>query len=296
MQKKKVIITGGNGQLGKSLKKVYEDSMDNSLELVFMGHDDLDITDEGMVIKALSELKPYALVNCAMFKDTAACEDDYLNAVHVNAEGPEILAHVCGMFDVKFIHISTDYVFDGEKGIPYTEYDIENPLNAYGETKLSGEKGAMSHGNAMVIRTSWLYSDHGNNFVTKAIDKIRGGSMKAVMDQLGSPTNADTLAEVILDVIVHGDVEPGLYQFCNEGVASWYDVACAVERMLGESNGVVELCLSSDFESKVKRPKYSVMSTKKLYEHFPYLVEHRVHWYDALSDVVQDILMSEDDE
>lgn len=293
MEKRTVIVTGANGQLGMSLKKVYGEYVYDTLDLVFMGHEDLDITDEAMVIKAVSELKPYAIVNCAMYKDTAACEEEYLEAVKVNSNGPEILAHVCGMFGAKLIHISTDYVFDGEKGTPYTEYDMENPINAYGKTKLEGEKGVMLHENTMVIRTSWLYSSHGDNFVTKAVRKIQDGFMEAVIDQIGSPTSSDTLAEVIIDIVIHNDVKPGLYQFCNEGVASWYDVACAVERMLGESSGLVFPRLSSDFESKVKRPKYSVMSTKKLYEHFPYLIEHRVHWYDALSDTIEEILMEE---
>ena len=122
--------------------------------------------------------------------------------------------------------------------------------------------------------------------------------MEVVVDQIGSPTSSDTLAEVIFELLRRDDVRHGLYHFCNEGVASWYDVACAVERMIGcgEEESVVHPCLSSDFESGIVRPKYSVLSTRKLYSHFPYLLEYRVHWQDALSDVVQDVVMSEENE
>jgi dTDP-4-dehydrorhamnose reductase len=253
-----ILVTGSNGQLGNEFRLVVEEKEKDKINnYYFTDVADLDITNKNDVSKFLVTNNIDIVVNCAAYTNVDKAEDDKEKADLINYIGPKYLAEVCRERNGFLIHISTDYVFDGTKNTPYTESDETKPLGVYGETKLKGENAIINSGcEYVIIRTSWLYSSFGKNFL-KTIQKLTSEKelIKVVFDQVGTPTNAHDLAEVIYLIIQKNDTEikNQIYHFSNEGVCSWYDFAVAINEAFGHNCKVLP-CHSDEFPSKVTYP------------------------------------------
>ncbi|MDD2494354.1 MAG: dTDP-4-dehydrorhamnose reductase [Tissierellia bacterium] len=262
-----ILVTGSNGQLGSELRLVVEEK-DQVNNYFFTDVADLDITNKNDVTNFFVLNNINIVVNCAAYTNVDGAEDDKENADLINHIGPKNIAEVCRDRNGLLIHISTDYVFDGTKNTPYTETDKTKPLGVYGKTKLKGENAILNSGcEYVIIRTSWLYSSFGNNFL-KTMQKLTAvkHSIKVVFDQVGTPTYAGDLANVIYTIIQKKDntrIGNQIYHYSNEGVCSWYDFAVAINEAFGH-NCKVEPCHSDEFPSKVKRPSYSVLDKTKI--------------------------------
>lgn len=280
-----ILVTGANGQLGRSVRKEAEGSKDN---YIYTDVQELDITDPKAVIEFVKEHDIDVIVNCAAYTNVDAAEDNEGIAMKINGDAPGILAEAIKERDGSLIHISTDYVFGGAgKNIPLKEDEPASPIGAYGRTKLRGEeKIAESGASAVILRTAWLYSDYGNNFVEKIINLLKNReSIKVVFDQAGTPTYATDLAKAIVSMITERKIKgnEGIYHFSNEGVCSWYDFAHAAVNLARLENKKVFPCHSSEFPSKVVRPSYSVLDKTKYKETFGKEIPH---WYDSLEKCV----------
>jgi dTDP-4-dehydrorhamnose reductase len=264
----KILVTGAYGQLGKELKELSVNYP--GWEFLFTDVDTLDISDEKAVGLFIQQHQPDFLINCAAYTAVDKAETETQVALKINAVAPGILARITKMQKIGFIHISTDYVFDGHSYTPYTEIDTVNPQGAYGKTKLAGEH-LIKGGNpdALIIRTSWLYSVYGNNFVHTMLrlGKERD-TLNVVFDQVGTPTYAADLAAVILEVVRQYEagarkIPPGVYHYSNEGVASWYDFAKTIFELAEVPVRVVPI-LTKEFPSPAKRPHYSILNKSKI--------------------------------
>lgn len=260
----KVLVTGSNGQLGSEIKAVSLNYP--TLDFTFSDVDELDIADEKAVNHTINALKPGFVINCAAYTAVDKAENEAEIAIKLNSIAPGILANTCKNNGSKLIHISTDYVFDGESQTPYNELSQVNPTSKYGISKLNGEKVVLSTGISMVIRTSWLYSSFGNNFV-KTI--IRNGKIKhelrVVSDQVGCPTYARDLADTILKIILkgHNGFIPEIFHYSNEGTCSWYDFACEIIKLSSIDCKVTPI-ETKDYPLPAKRPQYSVFNKNKI--------------------------------
>lgn len=224
---KKVVVTGANGLLGSALKKEFERSNVKD-SYVFLDKNILDITNREQTFKIIQAIAPDYVINCAAYTNVNKAEEEKEKAHLINVDGVDNVATATWMAGGKLIHISTDYVFDGEKGIPYETNDETNPLNYYGETKRDGEISALCYPFHIVIRTSWLYSDTHNCFFTKVLEKLQNGEeMNVVNDEFGEPTNAYDLAEFLITTINQGgfDNTSGIYHYSNDGTTSWFNFA-----------------------------------------------------------------------
>ena len=265
---KKILVTGANGQLGSELRVL---SVNSNHEFLFTDVAELDITNREAVDNYVSEHGAEIIVNCAAYTNVDKAEDDTEMADNINHLAVKNLAEVSAKYKLILIHISTDYVFDGSKNTPYLETDPTAPLGVYGHTKLDGEKAVTDSGcDYLIIRTSWLYSSFGNNFV-KTIRRLTAekDSLKVVFDQVGTPTYAGDLAQAILKIIDSGKYadNAGIYHFSNEGVCSWYDFAIEIRNLSGNLCDI-QPCHSDEFPSKVKRPNFSVLDKTKIKETF----------------------------
>lgn len=261
-----ILVTGSNGQLGNELRRVVEDK-DKINKYYFTDIAYLDITDKNAVLDFLIKNNIDIVVNCAAYTNVDKAEDDKEKADLINHIGPKNLAEVSRDNNCILIHVSTDYVFDGTKNTPYTETDETNPLGVYGITKLNGENAIISSGcEYVIIRTSWLYSSFGNNFL-KTMQKLTAekDSLNVVFDQVGTPTYAGDLATVINKIILNSNksIKNQVYHFSNEGVCSWYDFTIAINEAFGHNCNVLP-CHSDEFPSRVKRPSYSVLDKTKI--------------------------------
>ena len=274
MSEIRILVTGANGQLGKSLKRTFE--RHGCENVVYTDVDTLDITDREAVKKFIDAQGFSHIVNCAAFTNVDKAETDSIEAAKLNTEAVGLLAEMAAKNGIKIIHISTDYVFAGDSGRTYNENDEPYPQTIYGRTKLEGE-GILTAfcPNAIIIRTSWLYSEFGNNFVAKMLElAAEGGEIRVISDQIGTPTYAGDLAEVIYKIIRHDIWETGFYHFSNEGVASWYDFAMAIFRRSGHSDLKVTPIASKDFKSPAKRPLFSVLNKEKIKRCFDIKIPH----------------------
>ena len=265
---KKILVTGANGQLGSELRVL---SVNSNHEFLFTDVAELDITNREAVDNYVSEHGAEIIVNCAAYTNVDKAEDDTEMADNINHLAVKNLAEVSAKYKLILIHISTDYVFDGSKNTPYLETDPTAPLGVYGRTKLAGEKAVTDSGcDYLIIRTSWLYSSFGNNFV-KTMRRLTAekDSLKVVFDQVGTPTYAADLASAILEIIETGKYKSnsGIYHFSNEGVCSWYDFAIEIRNLSGNLCDI-QPCHSDEFPSKVKRPNFSVLDKTKIKETF----------------------------
>ena len=276
-----ILVTGANGQLGRSIRKEAENSKDN---YIFTDVQELDITDPIAVKSFVNNHNIDVIVNCAAYTNVDAAEDHEDLALKINGDAPGILADAIKDHNGSLIHISTDYVFGGAgKNTPLNENQPPSPTGAYGRTKLKGEENiAHSGASAIILRTAWLYSDYGNNFVEKILNLLKNrDSIKVVFDQCGTPTYAADLAKAIVSIISERKFKgnEGIYHFSNEGVCSWYDFAKAAADLAGLKQKEILPCHSSEFPSKVVRPSYSVLDKTKYKETFGKSIPH---WYDSL--------------
>ncbi len=258
-----ILITGGQGQLGQSFQFIATNySLHNFL---FVSKDDLDITDEKAVDDFFSEKKIDFCVNCAAYTAVDKAEQDKVLATLVNTTAVGFLAKACKKYQATFIHVSTDYVFDGTNHSPYLTTDKTNPVNFYGQTKLEGEQMAIKENEAsIIIRTAWVYSQFGNNFVKTMIRLMNEReSIGVVNDQLGCPTYAVDLAEAIMQIIGTKNMEPGIYHYSNQGQISWYEFAEEISSCI-HSTCIVNPISTLQFPTPAARPAYSVLDTEKI--------------------------------
>ena len=277
-----VLVTGANGQLGQSLQYVVEKSLDlnltnqtaTNLEFIFCNSRELDITDSANVQTIFDKYKPTFCINTAAYTAVDKAESEPEKAHLINVVGPKNLAAACNRYNATLLHISTDFVFDGTKKSPYTEVDIPNPTGVYGQTKLEGEKAVQEIcAKHYIVRTSWVYSQFGNNFL-KTMLRLASekDSLSVVNDQIGTPTNAVDLATALIAIIENSMQYPdsnnyGIYNFSNEGQCSWYDFA----QKIFEVNNVsinLQAIPTTSFPTPAKRPAYSVLDKSKIKEVF----------------------------
>jgi len=281
----KILVIGSNGQLGSEIREL--SLTDTTLEFVFTDYPEIDITDEQAVRKAIACHQPTAIINCAAYTAVDLAEDETDKARTVNATGPGILARVANEFGIRLLHISTDYVFDGEAFAPYTEEQLTNPIGVYGLTKREGEQEVFQNcEQAVIIRTSWLYSSFGNNFVKTMLRLMdQRDELGVIFDQVGTPTYAADLAKACLQVITAAEFEQkaGIYHFSNEGVASWYDFALAIRDLSGLTCRVKPL-KTAEYPTKSKRPHYSVLDKSKIKTAFGVRVPY---WRDSLKGCLE---------
>ena len=288
-----ILITGANGQLGHEMRNVLAD--DRRFNPVYTDVAGgavtcLDITDEDAVEHMVADKSIQLIVNCVAYTAVDAAEDDEAAAIRLNADAVGILARVAKRHGARMVHISTDYVFDGQACIPYTEDAPTNPLSAYGRTKLDGERQLIDvlGNDAVILRTAWLYSPYGKNFVKTmlALGKDKP-ALKVVFDQVGSPTCARDLARAVVTVITAREWHPGIYHYSNEGVISWYDFALAIHRLAGITTCDVQPCHSDEFPAKAHRPAYSVLDKTRFKTTYAVRVPY---WQDSLEDTVKTLL------
>ena len=289
---KKIIVTGCNGQLGRAINQIYENSTE--FECVNTDVAELDITNIDAVTKMVAEVKPYAIINCAAHTNVDACETDVDNAYKINAIGPRNLAIACEKIGAKFVQVSTDYVFGAEGNTPRSENMPTNPLGVYGCTKLHGEQAIAEVGaKAIIIRTAWLYSEFGNNFLKTMLRlTAEKESLNVVFDQVGTPTYAGDLAMAIFSIIEGNKYigNEGVYHFSNEGVCSWYDFAQEIASAMRHDKCKINPCHSSEFPSKVTRPPYSVLDKSKIKQTFGIEIPH---WRDSMIYCLKRIYMQQ---
>lgn len=284
-----ILITGAKGQLGNELKVVSGKYF--GYDFIFTDIDVLDITDPVKTASFIHKLKPAWIINCAAYNQVDKAESDYQNALLVNGTAVKNIADALKDSTCRFIHISTDYVFDGNTNVPYNDSSIPNPVSAYGRSKLEGEKAALTHYGSMVIRTSWLYSTFGNNFV-KTIIRLANEkeSVRVVSDQTGSPTYALDLAEAIMKIIsgvIRNQLafNSGIYNYSNEGVCSWYDFALAIIEEAGLKCEVIPIS-TSEYPVAARRPAWSVMNKSKIKENYNLTIPH---WRLSLKRCIKDL-------
>ena len=257
----KILVTGSNGQLGKELQEL--SSSYPQYEFLFLSREDMPINQFELVRTFFNTIKPAYCINCAAYTAVDKAESEKELAFQINGEAVGVLAAVCKEHQTKFVHISTDYVFNGEGTYPYTENFPTDPINIYGASKLEGEKEAIQlNPDCIIIRTSWVYSSFGKNFVKTMMRLMNEkDEIKVVSDQVGSPTYAADLAEVILKIIP--DWKAGIYNFSNEGIISWYDFAVAIKELTNSPCDVKPI-LTSEYPTPAKRPAYSVLDKTKI--------------------------------
>lgn len=282
-----ILVTGANGQLGNEMQVLARENLQHTY--FFTDVQELDICDEQAVYAYVSEHKIDIIVNCAAYTAVDKAEDNVELCDKLNNIAPGYLARAAQANGAAMIQVSTDYVFDGTAHIPYTEEEPTCPASVYGSTKLAGEQNVMDHcEKAMVIRTAWLYSIYGNNFVKTM---IRLGqerdSLGVIFDQIGTPTYANDLAQAIFAAINKGVVR-GIYHFSDEGVCSWYDFTIAIHRLAGIASCKVKLLHTADYPAKAPRPHYSVLDKTKIKDTFGIEIPH---WEESLKRCINQLRM-----
>lgn len=281
-----ILVTGGNGQLASAIKKASENQKENTF--VFADSNVLDITNPQNCDSVFNDLKPDFCINTAAYTAVDKAETETELASKVNVLGVKNLAESCKVYNTTLIHISTDFVFDGEKNFPYTENDTPNPKSVYGKTKLEGEEELEAIlEKYYIIRTSWVYSEFGNNFY-KTMLRLASerDSLNVVNDQIGTPTNANCLAQAIIELIVSeaksSNPKYGVYHFSNEGSCSWYDFA---QKIFELNNIQIDLnpIPTTAYPTPAIRPKYSVLDKTKIKKNFGIKIKS---WQEALESVL----------
>ncbi len=284
---KNILVTGSNGQLGSELKTLFNNGfvkINKIAKISFTDVDSLDLTDLSNLKKYIQDNSFDFVINCAAYTDVGKAESEKELAFKINADCVNNIVSSIKR-EAKFIHVSTDYVFDGNTYIPYTEDMPTNPQSVYGESKKLGEEYALKFDQTIIIRTSWLYSSFGNNFA-KTIHKLckEKDELNVIFDQIGTPTYANDLAKAIFQIIEQSinknHFVPGIYHYSNEGVCSWYDFAKAIVDK-ANSNCKVNPIESKDYPSPVKRPFYSVLNKHKIKSTYNIEIPH---WMDGLNN------------
>ena len=282
-----ILVTGANGQLGCEMRRLGAVSPNN---YIFTDVAELDITDASAVLAAVKENGIEAIVNCAAYTNVDKAESDEETAELINATAVGNLARAMKEVGGTLFHVSTDYVFGCDGNTPRTEDMPLNPLGVYGRTKLHGEQAILESGcKALILRTAWLYSEYGNNFL-KTMMRLTAEreQLNVVFDQVGTPTYAGDLALAIFSIIEAGVYEgnEGIYHFSNEGVCSWYDFAVEIAAAAGNTGCRINPCHSSEFPSPVKRPPYSVLDKTKIKNTFDIDIPH---WRESMEYCIKRI-------
>jgi dTDP-4-dehydrorhamnose reductase len=272
----RILVTGANGQLGRELQELAPRY--RQYEFIFLSKEELPVEDSSRINKTFESYRPDYCINCAAYTAVDKAEAQRDLAFKINAEAVELLAKACKEYDCRFVHISTDYVFDGTAATPYSEESATNPQSVYGESKLEGEKLALdANPDTLIIRTSWVYSEFGKNFVKTMLRLMHDKEeINVVNDQTGSPTYAADLAEALLQIIstfhihyslltAHLPIAIGtpIYHFSNDGIISWYDFALAIKELSG-SKCKVNPIPTTQYPTPAKRPAYSVLDKTKI--------------------------------
>jgi len=289
MDKPRIIVTGANGQLGKEIQVL--SAKYPEFDFAFFSRVDLPIDDLENLQNFFQKVQPSFCINCAAYTAVDKAETEKEIAFLMNAESVAALAALCKQFHCKLIHISTDYVFDGSSSAPLKEDDATNPVSVYGASKLKGEDLALKKNDeTIIIRTSWVYSEFGNNFVKTMIRLMNEKeSINVVSDQIGSPTYAADLADVILNIINSEKFVPGIYNYSNEGKISWYDFAVAIREMIS-SNCKINPIPTSQYPMPAKRPHYSLLDKTKIISVYSLAIKN---WKESLASCIAKIKKQE---
>lgn len=282
----KILVIGKNGQLGSEIRTlVAEESTDS---FFFTGTDELDLSSEHSINGFLnSHTKFDLIINCGAFTAVDKAEDEKENCFLINSEALKTIVHYCSKNKTKLIHISTDYVFDGSKNTPYNELDETNPTGVYGESKRMGEIEILNSSiNSIIIRTSWVYSNFGNNFV-KTMLKLGSerDQISVVIDQIGTPTFANDLAKACIEIankVDHWKKGTSVYHYSNEGITSWYDFACEIMKIKKLKCKVFPI-ETFEYPTRAKRPHFSVLNKKKIKDEFQLEIPH---WKESLKKML----------
>lgn len=285
MEIRNILVTGANGQLGNEMR--LQANQHSEYSFMFTDVAELDITDEKAIDVFVQDNNIDCIVNCAAFTavDKAESSEELCNLLNNIAVG--YLAKAIQKRNGYLVHVSTDYVFDGSAHVPYTEDASTCPNTVYGKTKLAGEVNAMSNcDQVMILRTAWLYSCHGNNFVKTMLRLGREKEQLGVIfDQIGTPTYARDLAKAVMTSICKGIV-PGIYHFSNEGVISWYDFTKAIHRIAGITDCKVKPLHTSEYPAPAPRPHYSVLDKTKFKNVYSYEIPY---WEDSLRECIEEL-------
>lgn len=278
---KRVLVIGAGGQLGKTFQKLYH-KLEN-FDWVFADKKVIDITHFIDMMEAISSIKPDIIINCAAYTNVKECEDiGNYDDINVNVNGSKNLAIICNKFNIKLIHISTDYVFSGTSGLPYVETDKTYPNTQYGHSKLRGENEILKHcPDAIIIRTSALWSTLKiNNFVNTIINALRSKIpfIEVINDQTTTPTLADDLVMAIYSIIQQ-DWVAGIYHYSNMGYCTWYEFALEIQALTGLSKVKINKITTAEHNDNVNRPKYSVLNKSKIIKQYGLAIPH---WGDSL--------------
>ena len=289
----KILITGALGQLGTEVREAFEAvapgstvstdiaPADSDAATGILNYFTLDITDADAVADALRDADFTHIINCAAYTAVDRAEDEKIECTRINVDAVRNLAAAAADNGIKMLHISTDYVFDGDGHRPYTESDKTAPTSHYGATKRKGETALMGLlPDAIIIRTAWMYSAHGHNFVRTILAKAKtGATLRVVADQIGTPTYAADLADMIVRMVMAPQWLEGIYNFANEGVTSWYDFACAIVRLARIDDVNVIPVSSEDYPTAARRPYYSVLDKSKIKASYSVTIPN---WFDSL--------------
>ena len=292
IEKIKILVLGANGQLGQEFR--YLSSENKDIDFVFFGRDEVDICSEGDVHRIIDENKPNYVINCAAYTAVDKAETEVDQCFAINRDACATITNVLKGKDIKLIHFSSDYVYNSYTGFPIKEDDNKNPQSVYATSKLEGENIIRaSEVPTLIIRTSWVVSSFGHNFV-KTMKKLGAEreQLNVVNDQYGAPTYARHLAKSVIDIIIKVTENPSLepqfndtYNYANEGLITWYDLASQVMKLAGSSCKVSPIPTSA-YPTPASRPLWSVMSKQKIKHHFGIVIPH---WYTAVKECMQEM-------
>ena len=295
----RILVIGKNGQVGQTIQNLVNITSDtnySNYDFVFVGRDELDLSNVRNIQAYFKKNKFDVVINCAAYTKVDQAEVNENDATLINHIAVREVATIAKKYNMKLIHISTDFVFDGKKREPYIESDKTSPLNIYGKTKLAGELDAISimKFNAVVLRSSWIYSEYGNNFVDTIIKNATlKGQLNIISDQFGTPTYANDLAQTIIDILNkfkfnEREMPSEMYHYSNEGECTWFDFAKEIVDILQIDCNLSPIT-SDDYPQLAKRPKYSVLSKKKISEEFDLNINY---WKDSLKSCLQNLKLS----
>ncbi len=283
--RKKILVTGANGQLGMELQQLAKAYP--LFEFIFTTREEMPLDNPDAISSFIANHQPQYFINCAAHTAVDKAESEKELAYKINAEAPGIIAKACQENNVQLVHISTDYVFNGMGSVPYKESDATDPVNLYGDSKLQGEKKVMEFNpGSIIIRTAWVYSEFGKNFVKTMLRLMTDkDQISVVSDQSGTPTYAADLAKAILQIISSGQWTPGIYHFSNEGNITWYDFAVAIKELSG-NNCKVNPITTSQYPTPARRPVYSVLDKSKIKKTFGITIPE---WKESLAVCIDKI-------